>query len=100
MGTPHAGEMLIGYEPGENRFTAVWVDSFHMSSGIMLSTGERRADGVISVLGSYPSEGQRWGWRTLFKPLDDEHLTIEAYNISPAGREQRGIETLLARKAR
>lgn len=98
MGKPHAGEMLLGYEPDEGRFTSAWVDSFHMGSGIMLSTGARRDDGLISVVGSYRAGGEQWEWRTVFRPIDDENLTIEAYNITPDGNEARAIETRLARR--
>lgn len=97
MGKPHAGEMLIGFEPDANRFTAVWIDSFHMSPGMMVSTGERGEDGSISVLGSYPAGGQTWGWRTVLRTIDDDHLQIEAFNISPEGREDRAIEMQLVR---
>jgi hypothetical protein len=97
MGKPHAGEVLIGYEPAESRFTAVWIDSFHMSPGIMVSTGQRSPDGVIAVLGSYAGEGQRWGWRTTLRLESDDRLHIDAFNISPEGREDPAIETRLAR---
>jgi Protein of unknown function (DUF1579) len=100
MSKPHAGEMLLGYESDDKRFTAVWVDSFHMASGIMVLTGTRRDDGIISVLGSYQAGGETWKWRTVLRPIDDESLTIEAYNISPQGREDRAIETRLARRGK
>lgn len=98
IGKPHAGEMLIGYEPAESRYNVVWVDSFHMSTGIMLSTGPRAPDGAVSVLGSYRSGGEEWGWRTILRPEGDDHLVIEAFNISPDGREDRAIETHLSRR--
>jgi hypothetical protein len=99
MGESHAGEMLIGYEPEEQRFISAWVDSFHMSPSIMMSTGDRRADGAISVLGGHDFRGQRWGWRTLLRLEGDEHLVMEGYNISPQGREDQALETRLARRA-
>lgn len=97
-GKPHAGELLLGYEPDLDLYTAVWVDSFHMAPGIMVSTGQRKDSGQISVKGSYRAGEERWEWRTVFRPIDDEHLTIEAYNISPQGREDRAIETRLTRR--
>jgi hypothetical protein len=97
MGKPHAGELLIGYEPDANRFTAVWIDSFHMSPGVLVSAGERRSDGAVSVLGSYPAGGQTWGWRTTLRSVDDDHLLIEAFNIQPGEDEQRAIQMDLTR---
>lgn len=97
LGKPHAGAMLIGYEPEEGRFTSVWVDSFHASPAMLISTGPRSPDGVISLLGSYQAGGQRWGWRTVLRVVDDDQLQIDAFNISPEGREDRAIETILTR---
>ena len=99
MGKDHAGEMLIGYEPGEDRFTAAWVDSFHMATGIMMSAGERASGDAVSLLGSYDGGGQSWGWRTVLRRIDDDHISIESFNISPEGREDRAIETRLTRRS-
>jgi hypothetical protein len=95
---PHAGEMLIGYDQTEGSFTALWVDSFHMGSGIMKCTGERGGAGAISVLGSYDAGGQTWGWRTVVR-LDGEHLVVEATNIAPDGQEYPAIESRLSRRS-
>ncbi|HKE14620.1 MAG TPA: DUF1579 family protein [Kofleriaceae bacterium] len=104
MGKGHAGEMLVGYDLSERRFTAAWVDSFHMASGIMMSAGERRDDGAIAVLGSYDAAGQKWGWRTVLRRAGDgegdgDALLVEATNISPDGEEHRAIASRLTRRA-
>jgi hypothetical protein len=97
MGKPHAGHMLIGYEPTERRFTAVWVDSFHMSPSMMVSTGDRGPDQTISVLGSYAAGEERWGWRTVLRADGPERLLLEAFNISPDGTEYPAVATTLTR---
>jgi len=99
QGNPHAGQMILGYEDAERRFTSMWIDSFHMGTGIMVSSGAQSADGALALLGSYPAGEERWGWRTLMRIPDPDHLVIEAYNITPAGREDRAIETRLSRRA-
>lgn len=96
IGKSHAGEMLIGCD-SDGRIAAAWIDSFHMATGIMMSTGDRRSDGAISVLGSYDAGGQKWGWRTALR-LDQGQLAIETTNISPEGEEYRATESRLVRR--
>ena len=95
MTRSHAGQMLIGYDSDTGRFTAAWVDSFHMATGIMTMTGERRPDGAISLLGSYPAGGQQWGWRTVIRCSDAGQLVLESWNIAPDGGEHPAIESRL-----
>jgi hypothetical protein len=96
---PHAGEMLLGYHKDAGEYELAWIDSSHTGSAIMLSTGAARDDAVIDVLGSYAGDGQRWGWRTRLQRLSSTELSLEAFNISPAGVEERAIATLLTRLA-
>jgi Protein of unknown function (DUF1579) len=97
MGTAHAGEMLLGYEPNKQLFTAVWVDSFHSSPAIMVSTGERGTGGAVSVLGSYEGGCEHWGWRTVLRASGSDEVVIEAFNIAPDGTEYPAIATTLGR---
>lgn len=55
-------------------------------------------DGLVSVLGSYAAGEERWGWRTVLRLVDADHLVIQAFNISPQGREDRAVETELTRR--
>jgi Protein of unknown function (DUF1579) len=93
IGKPHAGEMLLGCDT-DGRLAAAWIDSFHMATGIMMSTGERRADGAVSVLGSYDAGGQQWGWRTVLR-ADGGGLAIDTTNIAPDGVEHPATESRL-----
>lgn len=87
---PHTGEALLGFHRDAQQFELCWVDSFHTGSAMMLSVGAVRADGVISVTGSYAAGGERWGWRTELHL--EPTLTVRAVNISPAGEEHPAIE--------
>ncbi|MES2641299.1 MAG: DUF1579 domain-containing protein [Myxococcota bacterium] len=95
MGKPHAGEILLGYERDEKRYTAAWIDSFHSGTQIMVSHGQAEGDG-ISVLGSYPAGDERWGWRTRFR-RDGDSLVIAMTNLGPSGPEDRAVEAVLTR---
>ena len=88
---PHTGEALLGFHRDAQQFELCWVDSFHTGSAMMLSVGAVRADGVISVTGSYAAGGERWGWRTELRL--EPTLTVRAVNISPAGEEHPAIES-------
>jgi hypothetical protein len=97
-GEAQHGMLTIGYDTTLDRFEASWVDTYHNNTAIMFSVGQTKGSGV-SLLGSYPSPdgGPDWGWRTEVQLVDRDHLSIDAYNVSPEGNEQRASKALLAR---
>ena len=92
------GMFMVGYNTLTDQYEASWVDSFHTNTAIMFCTGNVTESGFF-VLGSYPDPngGPDWDWRTEVELLDNDHLIISAYNITPEGEEVQATEARLTR---
>lgn len=100
-GKPFEGIAIYGYDIANDAFQICWIDSFHMGTGMMFSSGKPTENGS-SVLGSYgsPEYSGTWGWRTVTELKDADTLVITAFNISPEGQEDIATETVYQRVVR
>ena len=97
-GEAQHGMFTFGYNTTLERYEASWLDSFHNNTAIMFCEGNAKERGFF-VLGSFPDPagGPDWGWRTEVEWIDEDHLLITAYNISPEGGEAKATEAELER---
>ena len=97
-GETQHGMFTFGYNTTKDQYEASWLDSWHNNTAIMFCVGSARENG-FAVLGRYPdpTEGPDWGWRTEVELIDENNLTITAYNIMPNGEEAKATEAKLTR---
>ena len=97
-GEAQHGMFTFGYNTTKDQFEASWLDSWHNNTAIMFCVGQAKGNG-FAVVGSYPAPdgGPDWGWRTEVELIDQDHLSITAYDLRPEGAEAIAAKTVLRR---
>lgn len=96
-GKPRNGEETLARNGVTKKFQISWFDDFHMCNAILFSEGNATERG-FSVSGKYDwAAGEpQGGWRTEYELIDEDHLTITAYNIM-GDEESKAVETVYER---
>jgi hypothetical protein len=91
-GTPQQGSLLLGHDDPRGVFTAMWMDSWHMSDKEMLSEGPASSES-LDVRGSYEAPpGPDWGWRTVIEVASADSFRMIMYNVTPDGQEYLAVD--------
>ncbi|CAG0931774.1 hypothetical protein PLCT1_01895 [Planctomycetaceae bacterium] len=95
MGQTMRGHSLIGFDLARAKFIVAWADSCHNGTTIMNSIQDRAPEkNAFSVLGSYPDGqgGPDWGWRTEYRIVGDDEISVKHFNIPPKTGEALAVE--------
>ena len=91
-GNTNAGSLLVGHEKATGIATIVWIDNWHNSDKMLISTGKVDEGGAVDVRGSYPAPtGPDWGWRTRLETTDTGWAML-MFNITPDGEEYPAVD--------
>ncbi|HYE60970.1 MAG TPA: DUF1579 domain-containing protein [Phycisphaerales bacterium] len=86
------GEGTIGYHKKAKKYQSTWIDN--MSTGTMLSEGEKNASGEIVFNDDYtcPMDGTHKTGKSIMRFTDRNHMTFEMWSNTPDGQSFKAME--------
>ncbi len=73
-----------------------WSDSWHMSSGVLHTTGTEDAAGSVKTKGSYAAGKETWGWTINFD-MTGKELVMTMDNVHPDGQVDWAVKAVYRR---
>ncbi len=97
MGMPFKGIGYFGYNTLTSKFESLWMDS--ASNLMMMTTGDRGADGAITWSGAYPDPmtGQVKQYKAVSRFPEKGKMVYEMYDTTTDGREFKSLEVVYTR---
>jgi hypothetical protein len=92
MGMPFEGISTDGYDNAKKVYINSWVDN--MGTGIMHSEGKYdESTKIITYNGTMfdPMQGKDAAYRQTMQMIDENHMVMEMFNISPEGKEYKSM---------
>jgi hypothetical protein len=87
---PFHGMGLFGFDNTKKKYVTLWIDE--MSTQMQISEGTADSSGkVITVSGPYdcPMDNTKHTMKQVWTITDDDHHTMEAWDIGPDGKENK-----------
>lgn len=89
------GVSILGYDNFKKEYQSFWLDS--LSSGMMMSTGQRSDDGTISVSGTWDGPMGKMPMRHTYRMPDKDTMVVEGY-MSMGDQEMKHMTITYKRK--
>jgi hypothetical protein len=98
-GMAFTGMGYTGFNNATKKYESMWMDS--VTTGMMLFTGERKADGALEFKGDYvdPMSGQKKAFRSVSRTTSKETMTFEMFDTDSAGKEFLAMQMTYTRAA-
>ncbi|HLK13310.1 MAG TPA: DUF1579 family protein [Fimbriimonadaceae bacterium] len=97
-GEPQHGRFLLCGDAKTKAVEIGWVDTWHMSGGVMHLAGAQTGDTELKTRGSYGAGDEVWGWTVDFA-LEGEKLTLKMDNVTPDGDADWAVDAVYERVA-
>jgi hypothetical protein len=89
--TPFRGTGFFGFNNANQRLESFWIDN--LSTGMLMSTGQRQNDGSIVWTGTYTDEnGNTQTAKSITRFPSKDTIIFETYDVASTGTEFKTLE--------